>query len=115
MYYDKDQADFIGIFNTIQARAHAVARQKGFWDKPRSDGDLMVLMISEICEGFEALRAGNIRDDKIPEFLGIEAELADTVIRIIDYAQGKGLRVAEALIAKMEMNKTREYKHGKQF
>ena len=115
MNYDKDQADFIGIFNTIQARAHVEARSKGFWDKVKSDGDFMMLMVTELAEGYEALRAGNIRDDKIPEFLGIEAELADTVIRIMDYAQGKGLRVAEALIAKMEMNKTREYKHGKQF
>ena len=42
----------------------------------------------------------------------ILAELADVIIRIMDYARGKGLNVAEALVLKMEYNTTRPYKHG---
>lgn len=52
-------------------------------------------------------------DDKIPEFLGAEAELADVIIRIMDMAHARKWRVAEAVIAKMAMNKGRPYKHGR--
>jgi hypothetical protein len=46
----------------------------------------------------------------------MEAEFADCIIRIMDFVPSMGLRVAEALIAKMEYNSKREYKHGgKQF
>lgn len=47
-----------------------------------------------------------------PAYLGVEAELADVVIRIMDYAKARGLLVAEAIIAKSEYNKTRPIKHG---
>lgn len=69
-------------------------------------------MHSELSEALEALRHGNPPDNHIPEFSGVEAEYADTIIRIMDMAAAKGYRVAEALIAKVEYNKTRPYMHG---
>ena len=51
-------------------------------------------------------------DEHLPEFRSIEVELADAVIRIMDYAQRYGYRVPEALAAKAAYNKTRPRMHG---
>lgn len=73
----------------------------------------LALINTEICEAIEGIRHGNFPDDKIPSFSSVEAELADAIIRIMDLAYAKKLRVAEAIIAKMRMNATRGYLHGK--
>ena len=104
---------FISEFNTLQHEVHETAKEKGWWEGKRNKGELIALMHSELSEALEALRKGeDSRDDKIPEFLGVEAELADTIIRIMDAAEANGWRVAEAIVAKVEMNKRRSYKHG---
>ena len=103
------------IFNAlmvVQEDIHNTALEKGWWDEPREDGTMIALMHSELSEALEALRAGNPLDDKIPEFKGCEAELADVIIRILDFASGREHDVIGALFAKMRMNKGREYRHG---
>lgn len=78
----------------------------------RNDGEMFCLMHSEISEALEAVRVGNPPDDKIPEYKGTAAELADVVIRIMDYCHVRGLDLAGAVLAKIEFNKNRPYKHG---
>lgn len=103
---------FITGFNAMQDDVYATACEKGWNKHDRNEGELIALMHSELSEGLDALRHGNPPDDKIPEFTGIEAELADTIIRIMDAAKAKGWRVAEAIVAKAEFNKTRPHMHG---
>lgn len=103
---------FFHSFEALQKEVHETARSKGWWDTDRNDGELLALMHSEISEALEALRHGNPPDDKIPGFSGATAELADVVIRIMDYAEARGFSVAGAIIEKVAFNKTRERMHG---
>lgn len=95
----------------FQRRIHNTAKAKGWWDEPGNDGEKLALMHSELSEGLEALRK-DLQSDHIPDFKGIEEELADTIIRILDYAGARGLRIADAMLAKADYNDTRGYKHG---
>jgi len=110
-----EQEFFIATWQTIAQAVHDNACNKGFWDQERNDGEAIALIHSELSEALEALRAGNPPDDKVPTFSGVEAELADVIIRIMDLAEGRRWRVAEALVAKMAYNEGRERLHGKEF
>lgn len=103
-------------WNGLAQYIHYWARRKGFWDEtPRNNSEMLMLIVTELAEACEALRHGNPPDDKVPAFSGIEAELADAVIRIMDMSFGRGWRVAEAIAEKMAYNEGRPYRHGKQF
>ena len=63
-----------------------------WWSNPstgerieRNDGELLMLMVSEISEGMEGLRKG-LMDDKLPHRKMIEVEMADLFIRLMDFA-----------------------------
>lgn len=128
--------DFISAFNCIAKAVHFNAVDKGFWDSRRKietmalesddekdikfavqcvDASALALIHSEVSEALEACRHGNPPDDKIPEFSGAEAELADAIIRIMDLAEARGWRIAEAIVKKAAFNSGRPYMHGKQF
>jgi NTP pyrophosphatase (non-canonical NTP hydrolase) len=106
------KCEFIDSFSLLQELAYLNSLNKGFHDNPVENGTRLALMHSEISEALEALRHGNPPSDKIPAFSGCEEELADCIIRIMDFAGVNRLKIAEAVIAKMEYNRGREHMHG---
>jgi len=103
---------FLEGWQAVQEDIHQTAICKGWHDEERNDGEMIALMHSELSEALEGIREGNPPDDHIPSFSSVEAELADVIIRIMDYAALRGLAVDEAMLAKMQYNKGRSHKHG---
>lgn len=100
--------------NALADRIHHIARDKGWYDgsSARSLPELIALMHSELSEALEAARHDNPPSEKIPEFSGVEEELADCIIRILDASAFMGLNLGGALVAKIEHNLTRPTRHG---
>lgn len=71
-------------------------------------------MVTEISEAAEAARQGNPPSKKAAGYTEVEEELADVRIRVNDWAAYKGYRVTDAMISKVEHNRSRPYKHGKE-
>ena len=84
---------------------HAIAKEKGFWDKERNVGEALMLIVTELAEAMEAHRK---QDDA-----NFREELADTFIRLFDLCEGLGVDIQSEIIKKSETNKSRPYKHGK--
>ena len=97
------QATLISQFMAVQ----------GFWESDNT-GEKIALMHSELSEALEADRK-DLEAEHIPGFTGVEEELADVVIRILDFAGHHNLRLGEALSAKIAYNLTRPFKHGKAY
>ncbi len=96
----------------IQTRVHETAVEHGWWEQPRPVGEVLMLMVTELAEAMEAYRDGNPESDKIPGYSKLEEELADVIIRVLDFAGGAELDIEGAVMAKMAYNDTRPYRHG---
>jgi NTP pyrophosphatase (non-canonical NTP hydrolase) len=74
----------------------------------------LFLIQCEVSEGGEAVRDGmtelHIGRDGKPE--GLPAELADTVIRIMDTCEALGIDLEAAIRAKHRYNQGRSHRHG---
>lgn len=112
---EKETADLAQEIRSLQASPvteQLLARSAEVLERlgKRNQAEQIALMHSELSELLEGLRGGNKESDHIPGFTFAEEECADTLIRIMDFAVGEKLRVAEALVAKMKFNEGRPIK-----
>jgi NTP pyrophosphatase (non-canonical NTP hydrolase) len=72
----------------------------------RNKGELLCLIHSEISEAMEGERK-SLMDDKLPHRPMAEVEMADTLIRILDYCAGFGYDIEGAFREKRAFNQQR--------
>jgi len=121
--------------NEASEQIHAAAIEKGFYDQPRETGTLLMLVVSELSEALEADRkdkycwAGqayrrdgfNFAEPYVMEIFEKttkdthEDEIADTIIRLLDYAAFKKIDLEWHITQKLKYNATRPRKHGKAY
>lgn len=124
---EKAVDDFANAIDKFKIVVLANNIEHGFWEGPgEADADKfapyafnksekLMLMVTELAEACEALRHGNPPDDKLPQYAGDGVELADCIIRIMDYCAAYNIPIGEIIKAKHEYNVKRPYKHGKKF
>jgi NTP pyrophosphatase (non-canonical NTP hydrolase) len=113
--------------NTLAKECWTIAEEHGFHEaavvtaaeRTQEATTKLLLMVTEISEAFEDIRDGqdpadnHISTGGKPE--GPAVELADLIIRALDYAYMFGIDIEELVRTKMAYNATREYRHGKRF
>lgn len=101
--------------NEWQEEIHALAKEKGWWEQERNPLEIHALIHSEIAEATEAARAGldpahRIGESGKPE--GEAVELADAVIRVLDWFEFNGWDFEAIMESKHLYNKSRPHRHG---
>ena len=101
--------------------AHTIALEKGWYDPPKSFGEMILMCNSELSEAVEDYRNRGLEPyyehfvsgipDK-PKPCGVSIELADLIIRVADLCESCGIDIEAAIQEKMRYNETRQYRHG---
>ena len=103
--------------NDLAKDIHANAVAHGWWENKRSFGEIIALCHSELSEALEADREGQadvyVRSNGKPD--GVAVEMIDCIIRILDWCEYAHIDVEAVLAMKHNYNKTRPYKHGKNY
>lgn len=102
------------MLNKLAKAIHADNVAKGFYDNPRSPLELHMLIVSEIAEATEEARkdAPDYYETDAGKPCGEAVEIADALIRILDYAAHRNWNLDQIVELKLAYNRTRPYRHG---
>lgn len=101
----------------FQRQVHETAVEKGHWDQVNGDPHHLLAKLALVsCEVSEAIEEVRLkaprRSAKIQQTAEAE-ELADVLIRLLDYAEARGVSLGRAAFEKALFNRRREHKHGR--
>lgn len=85
---------------------YGLAYDAGWHSKPREPGTMIALIHSEISEAMEGVRK-DLMDDHLPHRKMVEVEMADAVIRIMDFCGKYNLDIGGAIVEKLNYNTSR--------
>lgn len=95
----------IQALNWVQWKCHNESQNAG-WPKTEP-GTRIALIHSEVSEALEGIRK-DLMDEHLPHRKMVEVELADAIIRIMDFCGEEGLEIGGAIAEKMLYNRTRQ-------
>lgn len=74
----------------------------------------LMLIVSEASEALEDYRESKLEETTLDSGkpVGFPSELADIIIRVLDYCGAAGIDIEGAVTRKMAYNQTRSFKHG---
>ena len=100
-------------FRDLINKCHQQSKDAGWWTDlqtgeylDRNKGELLMLIVSEIAEAMEGVRK-NCLDNHLTNRKMEEVELADAIIRILDYAGAHCHDLEGAILEKLEYNANR--------
>ena len=112
----------LNALNLLGTQIYRNAKSKGFWSDDVARTPLIpekiALMHSELSEALEEYRNGHgpteiyYNDSNPAKPEGIPAEIADVIIRALDFCAGYNIDIDEVIRLKMAYNATRPYMHG---
>lgn len=104
------RVSFMVAWKRMAKAVHARSIEKGFWEVDQTPWQILGQISDEVAEAVDAVG----RDSSaIPGFSALEEEIADIVLRIMDYSARAGLDIPGAMLAKHVYNTKRPYLHGK--
>lgn len=99
----------------LMRESHATAKEKGWWDKPRTPLEMLMLVVMELAEAGEDIRQHRgthliLMQGNKP--CGFPIELADVMLWVSGMAEEYEIDLERAIQMKSDYNKTRPYRHG---
>jgi NTP pyrophosphatase (non-canonical NTP hydrolase) len=119
--------------NKLALEIYEGNKAKGFWDEPRTNIECLALAAGECHEAIEADRKGlymthpskRLLEDSMKLNFSLvfknhvkdtmEDEVADAIIRLLDFCGARGIDIDWHIKNKLRYNATREHKHGKKY